>query len=59
MNVVQNMAGNPEQIEMVVFYVPDMLLESCEGTIFCLADVFLFTTFTCNLVETLAFENTL
>jgi hypothetical protein len=52
MNVVQNMAGNTGQIGMVVFYVPDMLLKSCEGTFFCLADVFRFTIFTFNLVDT-------
>jgi hypothetical protein len=52
MNVVQNMAGNTGQIEMVVFYLSDMLLKSCEGTSFCLANVFRFTTFTCNLTDT-------
>jgi acetolactate synthase regulatory subunit len=37
MNVVQNMAGKTGQIGMVVYYVPDMLLKSCEGKYFCLA----------------------
>jgi hypothetical protein len=54
MHVVQHMADNTGhgQIAMVVFYMPDILIKYCEGTSFRLADVFLFTTFTCNLVDT-------